>query len=173
VSSNLPVTTGGGAVVSLPAGDVIPAGDVSREVGATNDVRLAWTETPPAVREILRDLIIDGIPEQVIDKCLAVIHDWAPALSAATTWESKSRVADSIRDQLIGKGLLTVEQIDQIRPILRRLSLPKIVTADGVKRRIAEIEAWMGARRGSAEYKLYYEDPLVQEEYRELQRRRP
>jgi hypothetical protein len=41
-----------------------------------------------------------------------------------------------------------------------------------VERRIAEIEGFMGARVGSADYKRYWNDPQMQEEYRQLQRRR-
>jgi hypothetical protein len=58
--------------------------------------------------------------------------------------------------------------------------LDRGVTADGtpktadsdLKRRIAEIEKWMSAPRGSAEYRKYYDNPATQQEYLELLDRR-
>lgn len=38
----------------------------------------------------------------------------------------------------------------------------------GVDARIAEIDSWMGAAKGSENYKRYYNDPKVQTEYRTL-----
>lgn len=165
VSGDL-VVRGGGAIVPSTDGGA-EHGDLPRDIAAG----VRWTDAQPACRNILRDLVIDGmIPADVIDRCLPLIQSWGEALSVATTWETKTRIADHIRDDLIGKGLLTVEQIERIKPILRRLSTPTLSDA-GVKGRIAEIEKWMSARRGSAEYKRYYEDPLLQNEYRQLLQR--
>jgi hypothetical protein len=41
-----------------------------------------------------------------------------------------------------------------------------------IDQRIAEIDRWMGARKGSADYKRYWDDPVVQREYAELLERR-
>lgn len=41
-----------------------------------------------------------------------------------------------------------------------------------IDRRIAEIEGWMGAKRGSADYKKYWRNDKVQAEYLELLRER-
>jgi len=35
-------------------------------------------------------------------------------------------------------------------------------------KRIAQIEGWMSAQRGSESYRKYYDDPKVQAEYRAL-----
>jgi hypothetical protein len=37
-----------------------------------------------------------------------------------------------------------------------------------IERRITEIESWMAAKKGSPDYKRYYDSPKVQAEYREL-----
>jgi hypothetical protein len=38
----------------------------------------------------------------------------------------------------------------------------------GVDQRIAELDVWMGAPKGSENYKRYYDNPTVQKEYRDL-----
>jgi len=40
--------------------------------------------------------------------------------------------------------------------------------AKGVEQRIAEIDGWMGATKGSENYKKYWDNPKAQEEYRTL-----
>ena len=167
------VVSNGGAVAVPDSGAIGEHGDLSRDTGAVT--RFGWSEEQSNAnlrREILRDLVIEGIGEQVIEQCLPVIQRWQHALSVAETWETKSRVADGIRDELIGRGLLTMEQIERIRPILHRHSVSAPFTMEGVERRLAEIESWMGSPRGSAAYKRYYDDPLAQDEYRQLQRRK-
>jgi hypothetical protein len=62
----------------------------------------------------------------------------------------------------------------EYRSLLGSGATPSVAhTADAdVAKRIAEIEKWMGARKGSTEYKKYWDDPAVQREYAELLGRR-
>jgi hypothetical protein len=46
------------------------------------------------------------------------------------------------------------------------------VADSAIDQRIAEIDRWMGSRKGSADYKRYWDDPMIQREYSELLERR-
>lgn len=63
----------------------------------------------------------------------------------------------------------------EYRDLLERGVSTDLVTRtsdEHLSRRIGEIERWMGARKGSAEYKKYWDDVAVQREYGELLERR-
>jgi hypothetical protein len=131
MSTNLPATTGGGAVVSLPAGDVIPAGhvgDLSRDSGGPGNTAPVADSSPEILRlrrEMFRDMIINGIGEHEIERCLPIFKDYAPPLRAALNTSNRqelARLAYGLRDEIVRKGLLTLEQTERIRPILQRYS---------------------------------------------------
>jgi hypothetical protein len=235
MGNELVVSTGGGADSGTAVGEYV-GGDTALSVhGPSFD----WSPREPETianlrRQMLRDLVIDGISEREIELCLPVLEDYAPATRAAFKTSNRqelARIGHSIRDELVRKGLISPEQIERIRPILQRYSQEseralmgpgvhhtgmidemreldslmaqresrywkgpdadrlqrrwrelhdlgvrgdsKRSTADGdVKDRINEIEGWMSARPGSADYKRYWNDPQIQDEYLQLQRRR-
>lgn len=244
------VVSGGGALIPASTGSAVGEhiGDLSRETTQSfQPPSFDWSPRDPETladirRQILRDLVIDGISQRVIDLCLPVLDDNAPAMRAAyktSNRQEQARVAHSVREQLLRKGLITLEQIERIRPILQRYSqeseraligpnanvtylidemreLDSLmaqpgsrywkgsdadrlqqrwcelhdqgVRADGERSaaagdakggeierylgRIGEIERYMRAPAGSADFKRYWDNPQMQEEYRELQRRR-
>jgi hypothetical protein len=259
VSSNLPATTGGGAVVSLPAGDVTPAanvGDMSIDRGTTP----ATTGYEPLIRDLQRAVGLKVSPTQIkaaqemfvrnrlaedhrqrtaaeaaikskwgaaTEGSLIKIHGWLldtmgkelahellgarddagtgicnkPAVLEAMLKAAQATPAKRTNDNNDGGAhpdqsaisSARLREIDgwmgsrdarywkdetvqsEYRELLDRGVtgdvMPNTADAD-VARRIAELEKWMGARRGSTEYRKYYDDPAAQEEYRQLQRRR-
>jgi hypothetical protein len=126
--SNELIVSDGGAIVPASTGTAVGEhlGDVSRESAPSFD----WSPREPVAlvelrRQILRDLVIDGIAEREIELCLPVLEDHAPAIRAAfkaSNRQELARLAYSIRDELIRKGLTNHEQIERIRPILQRYS---------------------------------------------------
>jgi hypothetical protein len=236
MSNDLVVSTGGAVTVPATAvGEHV--GDFSRDTGHAPS--FDWSPREPEtivnlMRQMLRDIVIDGIGEHEIERCLPVLEDYAPATRAAFKTSNRqelARIGHSIRDELLRKGLISLEHIERIRPILQRYSqeseraligpgagntamideireLDSLMadrksrywrgedaerlqrrwrelhdlgvradsnrsTADSdVKDRIEEIDGWMGARPGSADFNRYWKDPLVQEEYRKLLQRR-
>lgn len=99
-------------------------GDISRESAPSFD----WSpQQPESVadlrRQILRDLVIDGISEREIEACLPLLEDYAPPIRAAFKTSNRQeleRLAKSLHDELIGKGLISAAQLERIRPILQR-----------------------------------------------------
>jgi hypothetical protein len=263
VSSNLPVTTGGGAVVSLPAGSVIPAadgGDMSVDRGAglrsssqslhgdiqrAAGVALGVAQIKRVQEVLLRnrqalDLQQRAAAEKAIKASWGVategnlirIHEWLENTMGREAADEILGARDGAGNGICNKlpvleGLLKAvnatpsninsgnggsaadqrrREVEAARAGAARLHelngwmanrdprywkdeavqreyrdlLDRGVTADGtpktvdsgVVRRIKEIEVLMGARPGSSDFKRYWNDPKMQEEYRELQRRR-
>jgi hypothetical protein len=125
--SNELVVSGGGAVVpstETAVGEHV--GDVSRESAPSFD----WSPREPLAlaelrRQMVRDLVIDGMSEREIELCLPVLEDHAPAIRAAFKASNRrelARLAESIRDELIRNGLISHERIQRIKPILQRYS---------------------------------------------------
>jgi hypothetical protein len=182
MSNELVVSGGDGAVVpstETAVGEHV--GDASRDTAPLHAPSFDWSPRDPATvsdlrRQILRDLIIDGISEREIELCLPVLEDYAPAIRAAFKTFNRqelARLGDSVREELIRKGLITLEQIDRIRPILQRYSQESeraLIGSGGsdveVLARITQIEALMGNPHSS-----YYRGPdaiALQQEYLQL-----
>lgn len=230
------VVSAGGTVAVPDAGGAVGdhVGDRSRETAHAPSYD--WAPKDPAKladirRQMVRDFVIEGISESEIERWLPVLHDYAPAMRAAFKAADRleaALLADRMRDDLIRKGLITFERIEQIRPILQRYAqeseLALIgagpskaslsarrreiesmmsdnnpnywksedvqneyrdlidrgvgvegssqVQDDKIFERIQEIDRWMGANKGSVDYKRYWADPSVQTEYSELIQRR-
>lgn len=201
--SNLPVTTGGGAVVSLPGGSVIPAGDVG-------DMSVDRGAAPqPAGAPLVRDLqhaMGFGIGPTQIAKAHDVLkrhrlaEDQRQRTAAETAiharWGAATEgnlvkihgflldtMGKELADEILGARdsegtgicnkpavLEAMLKAAQATPAKRTREndggAPAPSAALSARRR--EIESWMGAPRGSALYKRYYDDPEVQSEYQNL-----
>lgn len=94
-----------------------------------------------------------------------------------------SGAPQEVRDMLLdarlpdGNGLFAVPEtlrwIAQLARTVNPYSVPigsdgGSLDQKGVEGRLAEIDRWMGAAKGSADYKRYYDSPKIQAEYREL-----
>lgn len=130
MSNDLVVSTGG-AVAVPSTGTAVGEhlGDLSRDAGVTHEVKIAdWLRQRPEMlldvqRNIRRDLLIDGLGEELIDRCLSVARDYAAVLENARKRgdvEEASRIMVRLSDELVSKGILTLEQLERIPPILER-----------------------------------------------------
>lgn len=132
MSENLPVPAdGGGGAVTVPSSTAVaePIGDLSRDAGAAHEAKIADSsrQQPDMLldvqRNIRRDLLIDGLGEEAIDRCLSIARDYTPALEDARKrgdLEAAWRLMVRLGDELVNKGILTPEQIERIPPIFAR-----------------------------------------------------
>jgi len=124
------VPAGGGAVIPASTGGAVSAdvGDLSQDTGRETTTAPV-TDSPQHLEilrvrsEIHRDLIIEGLGEELVNRCLSVVRDYAPALTAALKagdTQEQTRIGRQLSQELVTKGLLTHEQLERIRPILQR-----------------------------------------------------
>jgi hypothetical protein len=123
--SNELVPSSGGALV--PSTGTAVSEQVGDDTSPGNAAQIAWSRRQPESianlrREMLRDMVIDGIGEHEIDRCLPIIEDHAPAMMAAlrtSNRQEQARLADSLRDRLVSHGV-SPERIERMRVILHR-----------------------------------------------------
>ena len=128
--SNELVPSSGGALIPASTGGAVVehegehVGDISRESAPSFDWSPRQPETVVEIRrQMLRDLVIDGIGEQQIESWQPVFQDHAPAMREAFRTSNRqelARLTVSIRDELLRQGLITTEQLERVIPILQR-----------------------------------------------------
>lgn len=193
MSDQLPVPAGGtaGGSLALPSS---PVGDVSLDRGAP----AATTRPAPlsVLPEIERELGVKLSPQQV-EKAAAVLQrqraalDERQRLAAVSALRAKwgphyeahiARIqawlatlpldlSEEIQDARDHEGTPICSKPPVLEAMLRTASKPTPrQDGDGRNRdeRLAELNRWMGAPRGSADYRRYWGDPEAQAEYREL-----